>query len=74
MEEHRLKMFENGMLRKAFGPKRGEVTGGWKNLSNEELHKLYTLPSIIISPIFLTRPFILAWPNGDIPTTRGSSV
>jgi hypothetical protein len=35
------------MLRRIFGPKRGEVTGGWRKLHNEELHNLYSSPSII---------------------------
>jgi hypothetical protein len=46
-EEHRLKMFENRVLRIIFGPKWSEVTGGWRQLYNEELHNLYSLPSII---------------------------
>jgi hypothetical protein len=46
-EEHRLRVFENWMLRRIFGPKRDEVTGGWRKLHNEELHNLYSLPSII---------------------------
>jgi hypothetical protein len=37
-EEHRLKVFENRVLRRIFGPKRDEVTEGWKKLHNEELH------------------------------------
>jgi hypothetical protein len=37
--EHRLRVFENRMLRKIFGPKRNEVTGGCRKLHNEELHK-----------------------------------
>jgi hypothetical protein len=41
-------MFENRVLRRIFGPKRDEVTGGWRRLHNEELHNLYFLPSIII--------------------------
>jgi hypothetical protein len=45
-EEHRLRVFENRVLR-IFGPKRDEVTGGWRNLHNEELHNLYSSPSII---------------------------
>jgi hypothetical protein len=44
---HRLRVFENRMLRRIFGPKRDEVTGGWRILHNEELHRLYTSPSII---------------------------
>jgi hypothetical protein len=39
--------FENRVLRKIFGPKRDEVTGGWRKLHNEELHNLYCSPSII---------------------------
>jgi hypothetical protein len=46
-EEHRLRVFENRMLRRIFGPKRDEVTGGWRKLHNEELHNLYSSPSII---------------------------
>jgi hypothetical protein len=45
--ENRLRMFENRMLRRIFGPKRDEVTGGWRKLHNEELHNLYSSPSII---------------------------
>ncbi|PNF17749.1 hypothetical protein B7P43_G06885, partial [Cryptotermes secundus] len=47
-EEHRLRVFENGAeVRRIFGPKRDEVTGGWRKLHNEELHSLYSSPSII---------------------------
>jgi hypothetical protein len=46
-EEHRLRVFENRVLRRIFGPKRDEVTGGWRELHNEELHNLYSSPSII---------------------------
>jgi hypothetical protein len=46
-EEHRLKVFENRVLRRIFGLKRDEVTGGWRKLHNEELHGLYSSPSII---------------------------
>jgi hypothetical protein len=45
--EHRLRVFENRVLRRKFGPKRDEVTGGWRELHNEELHNLYCSPSII---------------------------
>jgi hypothetical protein len=47
MEEHGLRVFENGILRRVFGQKRDEVTGGWRKLHNEELHYLYSSPSII---------------------------
>jgi hypothetical protein len=40
-------MFENRVLRRIFGPKRDEVTGGWRKLHNEKLHGLYSLPSIV---------------------------
>jgi hypothetical protein len=40
-EEHRLREFENRVLRVIFGPKR-EVMEGWRNLHKEELHKLYS--------------------------------
>jgi hypothetical protein len=46
-EEHRLRVFENKVLRRIFGLKRNEVTGGWRKLHNEELYKLYPSPSII---------------------------
>jgi hypothetical protein len=46
-EEHRLRVFENRVLRRIFGPKRDEVTGGWRGLHNEELHNLCSSPSII---------------------------
>jgi hypothetical protein len=39
--------FENRVLRRIFGPKRDEMTGGWSKLHNEELHSLYSSPSII---------------------------
>jgi hypothetical protein len=37
-EEHRLRVFENRLLRRIFGPKRDGVTGEWRKLHNEELH------------------------------------
>jgi hypothetical protein len=40
-------MFQNGVLRRIFGPMRDEVTGGWRKLHNEEFHILYFSPSII---------------------------
>jgi hypothetical protein len=46
-EEHRLRVFENRVLRRIFGPKRDEVTGRWGKLHNEELCDLYSSPSII---------------------------
>jgi hypothetical protein len=46
-EEHRLRVFENRVLRRIFGPKRDEVTGEWRKQHSEELHDLYCSPSII---------------------------
>jgi hypothetical protein len=40
-EERRLRVFENSVLRKIFGPKRDEVTGGWRKVQNEEFNDLY---------------------------------
>jgi hypothetical protein len=40
-------VFENRVLRRIFGPKRDEVTGGWRKLHNEELHTLYSSSNII---------------------------
>jgi hypothetical protein len=42
-EERRLRVFENRVLRRIFGPKRDEVTGEWRRLHNKELHGLYLL-------------------------------
>jgi hypothetical protein len=46
-EERRLRVFENIVLRKIFGPKRGEVRGDWRKLHNEELHNLYSSPTFV---------------------------
>jgi hypothetical protein len=46
-EEHRLRVFENRVLRRIFGPKRDEVMGEWRRLHNEELDDLYSSPNII---------------------------
>jgi hypothetical protein len=45
--EHRLRVFENRILRRIFGPKTDEVTGEWRKLHNEELHNLYSSSDII---------------------------
>jgi hypothetical protein len=46
-EDHRLRVFENRVVRKVFEPKRDKVTGGWGKLHNEELLDLYSSPSIM---------------------------
>ena len=53
-EEHRLKVFENRVLRRIFGPKRDGVTGEWRKLNNEELNDLYC-PSNLVRVIKLRR-------------------
>jgi hypothetical protein len=47
MSVYRLRVFENRLLRRIFGPKIDEVTGDWRKLHNEELHNLYSSPNII---------------------------
>jgi hypothetical protein len=46
-EKHRLRIFENSILRRLLRRKREEMTGGWRRLHNEELHKLYASSNII---------------------------
>jgi hypothetical protein len=46
-EERRLRVFENRVLRRIFGPKRDEVTGKWRKLHNEELRDLYSSPTTL---------------------------
>jgi hypothetical protein len=45
--EHRLRVLENRVLRRIYGPKKDEVTGEWRKLHNKELRDLYSSPSII---------------------------
>jgi hypothetical protein len=47
-EEHRLRVFENRVLRRIFGPKRDEITGEWRKLHNEELNDMYYSPNIVL--------------------------
>jgi hypothetical protein len=47
-EESRLKIFENRVLWRVFGPKKDEVTGEWRKLHNEELNDLYSLTNILV--------------------------
>ena len=46
-DEHRLRVFENRVLRRIFGSKRARVTGDWRKLHNEELNDLYSSPNIV---------------------------
>jgi hypothetical protein len=45
-EEYRLRVFENRVLKRIFGPKR-EEDGSWRKLHNDDLHGLYTSPNIV---------------------------
>jgi hypothetical protein len=55
--EHKLRVFENRVLRRIFGPKRDGVTGGWRKMYNGELHNLYSSPSLII----IIKPRRMRW-------------
>ena len=46
-DERRLRVFENRVLRRVFGPKRDEVRGEWRKLHNDKLSDLYSLPNVV---------------------------
>jgi hypothetical protein len=65
-EERRLRVFENRVLRRVFGPKRVEVTGEWRKLHNEELNDLYSWESYVFIYILLCRYY-------QSPTVQGTA-
>jgi hypothetical protein len=69
-EGHRLRVFENRVLRRICGPKRYEVTGQWRKLDNGEFHNLYSTPNII-RQIKLRR---MGWAGHVARTAEGRSV
>jgi hypothetical protein len=58
-EERRLRVFENRVLKRIFGPKRDEVTGKWRKLHDEELRDLHSSSSIIRIIFFINFPIYL---------------
>jgi hypothetical protein len=63
-------MFANRVLRRIFGPKREEVTGGWRKLHNDELHNLCPSPSII--RVLKSRRVRWAWHVARTETKRNA--
>jgi hypothetical protein len=45
-KEHGLKVFENRVLKRIFGPKRDKITGGWRKLHTKEIQNLYVSPNV----------------------------
>jgi hypothetical protein len=68
-EERRLRVFENRVLRRVFGPRRDVVTGEWRKLHNEELNDLYSLPTIV--RLVKSRRMRWAWHVARMGEERG---
>jgi len=68
-KEHWLRVFENGVLQKIFGPKRDEVTGEWWRLHNEDLYDLYSSQNIRV-----VKEIIIRWAGhvARMGNTRGA--
>jgi hypothetical protein len=69
-EEHRLRVFENRVLMRIFGPTRDEVTGGWRKLHNKELHNLITL--IILGEEYKSIRMRWAWHEARMGVKRNA--
>jgi len=67
MEERRLRVFENRVLRRIFGSKKDEITGEWRKLHNEELNKLYSSHNIV--QVITSRR--MRWAGHVAPIGRG---
>jgi hypothetical protein len=68
-EEHRLRVLENRVLRRIFGPKRDEVTGEWRKLHNVELRDLFSSPAIIR----ITKSRMMRWVGHVAGMGRGGT-
>ena len=72
-EEHRLRVFENKVLRKLFGTRRYKITGEWRKLHNAELHAVYSSPNIIRNQLAVLAQMVACLPlvqqvRGSIPS------
>jgi hypothetical protein len=68
--ESRLRVTENRVLRRVFGPKRDEVTGQWRKLHNEELCDLYSFPNMV----WVVKPRRIRWVGHVVRMGEGRSV
>ena len=68
-KERRLRVFENMVLRRVFGPKRDEVTGEWRKIQKEELRDLYSITSIV--RVVKSRRMRWAWHVAHMGEGRG---
>jgi hypothetical protein len=64
-EDHRLRVFENRVLRRIFGPQRDGLTGEWRKLHNEELNDLYCSPNIMRVINSSAKFFLYTAPKND---------